>query len=230
MENQDQKQLAGAIMVAGIIIAGAILLKDSVPPSNTRNNGNNPNPFETTQLKAVDKNDHILGNKNAEIVIIEYSDTECPYCKIFHTTMHDLIKQRGDEVAWVYRHFPITQLHPKAPKQAEATECAWEQGGNETFWKYVDRLFAITPSNNGLPDEELTNIADYIGLNSASFYTCLESGKYKNKVDQDVTSGIKAGVRGTPNSFILKNGVVVDTLPGTAPLEIILQKIDAIKD
>lgn len=229
MENQDQRQLAGAIVVAGMIIAGAILLKDSDPQVGTIEVGT-ANGIPQTEIRPIGRDDHILGNKNARIMIVEYSDTECPFCKMFHTTMHDLIKQKGSEVAWIYRHFPLVQLHSKAPKQAEATECAWEQGGNTAFWKYVDRLFAITPSNNGLPDEELMNIADYIGLNSASFYTCLESGKYASKVENDLADGKKAGVRGTPNSFILYEGKVMELLPGVVPLETILQKIDALKN
>ena len=69
--------------------------------------------------------------------------------------MHQVIREKGDQVAWVYRHYPIPELHPKAFHEAEATECAWEQGGNSTFWKYIDKIFEITPSNNGLDEAKL---------------------------------------------------------------------------
>ncbi|OGI95322.1 hypothetical protein A2917_02025 [Candidatus Nomurabacteria bacterium RIFCSPLOWO2_01_FULL_42_17] len=107
------------------------------------------------QIRPITSDDHILGNANARIVIVEYSDLECPFCKVFHNTMHQVVEKSGGNVAWVYRHYPIPQLHSKAFHEAEATECAWEQKGNDGFWKYIDKLFEITPSNNGLPVERL---------------------------------------------------------------------------
>ena len=107
--------------------------------------------------------DHILGNLGSKVIVLEYSDLECPFCKIFHATMHRVLDS-NKEVAWVYRHYPIPQLHSKAVREAEASECAWEQGGNEAFWKYVDRIFQITPSNDRLDSLELFKIAEQIGL------------------------------------------------------------------
>ena len=172
------------------------------------------------------KDEHILGNANAKVVVIEYSDTECPFCKMFHKTMHQVIEERGDKVAWVYRHYPIPQLHAKALNEAVATECAWEQGGNEIFWKYTDEIYARTPSNDGLDEKELPAIAAMLGLNMTSFESCLASQKYENKIQNDIDSGDEAGARGTPSSFILKNGKVVDTIAGAQPLNIVMSKID----
>ena len=115
-------------------------------------NKKNPTP---TQVRPVSPDEHILGNINAKIIIVEYSDLECPFCKVFHNTMHQVVEKSNGEVAWVYRHYPIAQLHSKAFREAEATECAWEQGGNDTFWKYTDKIFEITPSNNRLEESEL---------------------------------------------------------------------------
>ena len=222
--------MAGAIIIAGIIIGGAILLKDSLPGdgSGLANIPGDPNSLNV-EIRPVSGDDHILGNKNAKIVIVEYSDTECPFCKNFHRTMQEGGKENDGEVAWVYRHYPIPELHSKAPRQAEATECAYEQGGNTAFWKYIDRMFEVTPSNNGLPDSELENIAEYVGLNSSAFYTCLQSGKYKDKVADDIADGRKAGVSGTPSSLILVNGKVVDRIAGAQPLDIVLQMVNQVK-
>ncbi len=115
---------------------------------------NEQEPLEV-KIRPVSESDHILGNIDAKIIIVEYSDLECPFCKVFHSTMHQVVKEYSGEVAWVYRHFPIVGLHPKAFREAEATECAWEQGGNEVFWKYTDKLFEVTPSNNGLEESLL---------------------------------------------------------------------------
>lgn len=228
MQNNDQKQIVGAILVVGILIAGAILLKGSKAPTANEPIANNAKNT-TAQGRPVSSSDHIVGDMNAKIVIVEYSDLECPFCKIFHSTMHKVVDNNNGSVAWVYRHYPIPQLHPKAFHEAEATECAWEQGGNDAFWKYTDRIFEITPSNNGLEVEELPKIAEYIGLNVASFNTCLNSGKFKDKIQADIDDGTKAGVNGTPSSFILAKGKVVDTIPGAQPYETVVQKLSEIK-
>lgn len=221
MQNNDSKQIAGAILIVGVLIAGAILLKG------------NSGPIEKTstlfQGRPISREDHILGNQNAKIIVVEYSDLECPFCKSFHNTMHRVVNESNGDVAWVYRHYPIPQLHAKAFREAEATECAFEQGGNDAFWKYTDRIFEITPSNDGLEESELSKIAEYAGLDKTVFNNCLDSGKFRDKVQADVDDGIKAGVNGTPSSFVLKKGKVVDTFPGALPYAEIMQKIQAVK-
>jgi len=227
MQNNDQKPIAGAILIVGVLIAGAILLKDSKAPivnAPAANNEKNP-----TTGRPVSSADHIIGSLNARLVIVEYSDLECPFCKVFHDTMHKVVDNSNGKVAWVFRHYPIPQLHSKAFREAEATECAWEQGENDAFWKYTDRLFEITPSNNGLDAALLPEIAEYAGLNVASFNDCLVSGKFTNKVQADIDDGIKAGVNGTPSSFILQKGSRVDTIPGAQPYESVMQRLSEIK-
>ncbi len=225
MENsenkQDNKQIVSAIIIAGVLIAGAVLLKGSAPKDNTNTTNNAGVEYRKMDIRPVKADEHILGNKDAKIMIVEYSDTECPFCKVFHTTMHNIVKERTD-VAWVYRHYPIPQLHSKATKEAEATECAWEQGGNDMFWKYTDKIYTTTTSNNGLDEKELYNIAEDLGLNSSSFYTCLQSGKYKDKVQADVNDGSQNGVKGTPASFIITKGEITDALQKE-----LLTKVDA---
>lgn len=221
---QDQKQIAGAVLVAGLLIAGAILLKNSKPL--VVNDNKNPATFEGSPISS---NDHILGNINAPIAIVTYSDFECPYCKVFHNTMHRVISDSNGKVAWIFRHYPIPQLHSKAFREAEAAECAWEQGGNDVFWKYADKIFEITPSNNGLNEVELPKIAEYIGLDVISFNNCLANGKFKNKVQADIDDGEKVGIKGTPASFILQKNKVIETIPGAQPYETITQKLSEIK-
>jgi protein-disulfide isomerase len=229
MENNKQtQQIAGAIIIAGIIIAGAVLLRGNEEPLRRQ-----PTPDQIVQqatedssIRAISFEEHIWGNINAEIFIVEYSDTECPFCKVFHSTMHTAITQNNGKVAWVYRHFPIPELHTKAIREAEATECAWEQGGNDMFWKYIDEIFTRTQSNDRLDSAELPKIAGELGLNVVSFNRCLDSGKYASKVQVDMDDGKRAGVRGTPSSFIMKNDKVVDTIAGAQPLEVVNRKIE----
>jgi len=201
-QSKNQSQIAGAIIIVGVMIAGAILLKgNGVAP--TRNAPNPENRAVATDLRPVSANEHILGDINAEIIIVEYSDTECPFCKTFHNTMHSILAKNNGRVAWVFRHYPIPQLHQKALKEAEATECAWEQGGNDAFWKYTDQVFARTQSNDKLDVAELPKIAKDIGLNVTLFNTCLASGKYIEKINADVEDGRMAGAVGTPYSVLL---------------------------
>jgi protein-disulfide isomerase len=140
--------------------------------------------------------------------------------------MQQIIIKNEGKVAWVYRHFPIASLHPKAFHEAEATECAFEQGGNTTFWKYTNELYARTESNNKLDIAELPKIAEYVGLDLDLFNTCLASGKYAEKIESDITDGQNAGVRGTPTSFIVKNGKVIDMIQGSEPYETLNKRIE----
>ena len=211
-KNKDNLSIPLAIVFSGILVAGAIFLSEKQAPKPVVQGAQVPAREQVgadsenapVDLLTLKNDDHVLGNPNADVLIIEYSDTECPYCKRFHTTMLEVMDQYGKsgQVAWVYRHFPLDQLHPKARKEGEALECANELGGNEAFWKYTDRLYEITPSNNGLDLAELPKIATTVGLDAAKFNACLDSGKYATRIQRDFESGANLGVRGTPYSVV----------------------------
>jgi predicted DsbA family dithiol-disulfide isomerase len=194
-----------AIVIAGALIAGALFYTNRNGTTAPANNQEQTLVEEQIDIEPVTAQDHILGNPNADFVIVEYSDTECPFCKSFHETLHTLMDAYGRDgtLAWVYRHFPIEQLHRKAPREAQATECAAELGGNNGFWTYIDRVFETTTSNDGLPDEALFTIAEDTGLNAAAFGDCLESGRHAAKVDAQVAEAQAAGGAGTPFSVLV---------------------------
>ena len=216
-----------AIIVAGGLVAAAIYFGAG---------SSNPTPIaNNTDTQAVDINlvsvtekDHIIGDRNAELVIIEYSDTECPFCKTFHKTMKEVVQNYDGKVAWVYRHFPIAQLHSKASKEAEATECAAELGGNQAFWKYLDKIFETTNSNNSLDPNELPKIATAIGLDGNAFNACLSSSRYAELVKKSVEEAIKAGALGTPYSVIVTRDGQKILINGAEPLTMIKAKIDGL--
>ena len=234
MEKQNNLTIPIAIIVAGVLIAGAVFLtsggssksKDAIV-GDTKGE---PEKAAEIALTPITESDHLLGNPNADIIIVEYSDTECPFCKTFHPTMQRIIDEYGKDgkVAWVYRHFPLDSIHPKADKEAEATECAAELGGNDAFWAYLGKIFEITPSNNNLDLALLPSIATEIGLNKAKFEECLASGRWAQKVEDQYQSGIAAGVRGTPHSIIVttKDGAKYP-LSGAQPYQAVKQIIDA---
>lgn len=212
----------GAIVVAGALVALAIYSGGtSAPVRNTAENA-------PTTIPAVRAEDHYLGSADAEIVIVEYSDTECPFCKNFHFTMKQVLQTYPDKVAWVYRHFPIPSLHERAMKEAEATECAAELGGNQAFWKYLDEIFIRTNSNDSLDPSELPIIAGDIGLNVSNFNTCLNSGRYTEKVQKSMEEAVKSGARGTPYPTIITKDGKQTTLRGAEPFESVKAKIDSL--
>jgi len=150
--------------------------------------------------------DHIYGNPQAAISIVEYSDFECPFCKRFHATPKELVEAYAGKVNWVYRHFPLPFHNPGAQKEAEASECASELGGNDAFWKYGDAIYARTQSNGkGFPLTQLVPLATEIGLDGDKFQQCIDSGKYASRVQEDIAEGAQIGVTGTPASILLNN-------------------------
>jgi len=213
-----------AIVVAGALIAGAVYFGGSTNGSYA----NDPQTTKQLDIPGVTSNDHILGDPNAPIVVVEYSDVECPFCKVFHSTMHQIVNDYNGKVAWVYRQFPIAQLHANAPIESEATECAYDLGGNTAFWKYLDLAFETTNSNNSLDLAELPKMAGAIGLDVNAFNTCLSSGKYTDFIKTSVENAVKAGARGTPHSVIIAEDGTQVLINGAEPYANVKAKIDAL--
>lgn len=150
--------------------------------------------------------DHIRGNPKAKISLIEYSDFECPFCKRFHETPKKLLVAHGDELNWVYRHFPLGFHNPGAQKQAEAVECAGELGGGDAFWRFTDTIYERTSSGGkGFPLDQLAPLAVELGLDRAAFETCLDTGRHADRVAEDTKEGASIGITGTPGSILLNN-------------------------
>jgi protein-disulfide isomerase len=181
---------------------------------------------QAKKIPAVSGTDYIRGNKNADIMLVEYSDLECPFCKQFHATAKKAVEDYSGKVAWVWRHYPIVQLHSKAPKEAEATECANELGGVDAFWKMADKIYEVSPTNNGLDLATLPKLASDIGLNQAAFKTCLDSGKYKAKIDEAVKAAVATGASGTPANFIINKKGEIWIIPGALPIDSVKTIID----
>lgn len=183
-------------------------------------------PSPSGEVKSVDENDHIKGDNNAPLTWIEYSDLECPFCKKIHPDLQKLLSEYEGKVRWVYRHFPLDQLHSKARKEAEASECAAELGGNEAFWNYIDKIYEVTPSNNGLDEAKLPEIAFQVGLDRKGFEECLESGRWAQRVQSDYDSGVAAGVSGTPGNILLDDKGNTRLIPGALPYEQLKQAVE----
>lgn len=150
----------------------------------------------------VTERDHVQGPATAPVTLVEYGDFECPYCGQAYEIVKQLKQEYGDEVRFVFRNFPLTEVHPHAEDAAEAAEAAADQG---KFWEMHDRLF----ENQGALDEaHLAAYARILSLNEDEFERDLEDHAHRARVEQDVLSGEESGVQGTPTFFI--NGVRYD--------------------
>lgn len=172
-------------------------------------------PTGPVEVTITDK-DHIRGNKDAKVTIVEFSDFQCPFCQRFAPSVQQALQQYGDDIRFVYKHFPLDSIHPQARPAAEASECAAEQG---KFWEFHDALFA---NQDQLSSTYYPQLAQELGLNVTNFNKCLTDGKYRQKVQDDYQAGITAGVRGTPHTLV--NGIAVS---GAVPFETLAAQIDA---
>ena len=179
-------------------------------------------------LRPVDINrDHIFGNPDAPVTLVEYSDFECPFCKRFHPTVVKLMENNRDKLRWVYRHFPLDFHNPGAQKQAEASECVAEINGNEAFWKYSDFIYQRTKSNGkGFPLDNLRPLAEEVGVDGETFSECMDSGQMAARVKEDINNGVKMGVTGTPAAVFTNQKGEVRVIAGAYPLEDLQALVD----
>jgi protein-disulfide isomerase len=140
----------------------------------------------------------VRGNPKAPVMIVEFSDFQCPYCHQVEPTIKQVLAKYGDKVSLAYRDFPLRQIHSQAEIAAEASRCALEQG---KYWEYHDQLFTASK----LEKDALIDYARNLNLDEKQFGSCLDSEKYKTQIDKDLEEGRTAGVTGTPGFFI--NGV-----------------------
>jgi protein-disulfide isomerase len=156
----------------------------------------------------------LRGNAKAPVMIVEFSDYECPYCHQAEPTVKELLAKYGDKVSLSYRDYPLTAIHSQAQISAVASHCALEQG---KFWEYHDQLFSASK----LEKDDLIGYARDLKLDDKQFVSCLASDKYNAGIDKDVQEGRKAGVNGTPGFFI--NGIF---LSGAQPKDSFTRVID----
>lgn len=178
---------------------------------------------QAKKVPVVSAEDHVRGSRQAQIFLVEYSDLECPFCKQFHPTAQQVMKEYGDKVAWVFRHFPLEQIHPNAVPAGIASECVFNLGGDEAFWKFVDAAYA--GQETSLTAAKLPDLAAGVGVNKAAFQTCFDKAD-RTKIDAQMKLGTEAGVTGTPANFIMNSKGEVWLIPGALPFESLKATID----
>jgi protein-disulfide isomerase len=189
-----------AILISGLLIAGSIIFTHF----DTRGGSGFVDPDSLFAGRNLKTEEFYSGSTNSKIILLEYSDLECPFCKKFHNeTMVKIREDYKDKLAIAYRHFPL-EFHKKAPKEAEAALCAREQGGRGAYFDFMSKIFEITPANDGLDFALLPGIAKESGVkNIEEWQKCLDGNNYASYVQSDLEDGAAAGVQGTPNTFVL---------------------------
>jgi len=173
-------------------------------------------------LLPVTAEDHTRGGENAKVSIVEYSDLDCPFCVRLHDTLKTVIDEYDGEVAWTYRHFPLTSLHPNAENIAQASECVAAAGGSEAFWDFVDGYFAedIQP--------DLTGVEYVTGVSRVVVESCVAAGTYQAKVAEQFQNAKDTGGKGTPWTVLVGPNGTYKTISGAQPIEKWRTEIDAL--
>lgn len=212
---KDNLFIVAAIILAGIIISGAIIYKgdDNINNINTVPIAGNDN----NNFRLMEDDDVFKGNPDAPVIIVEFSDFQCPFCATFYQNTLSQIEEnyiKTGKVKFIFRDFPLSG-HLNAQKAAEAAECADEQG---KFWEMHNMIF---DNQGAIGVVDLKQNAKSLGIDITAFNNCLDSGKYADEVIKDMNDGIAAGVKGTPTFFI--NG---EKLVGAQPFSVFEQIIE----
>ncbi|MDP2586951.1 MAG: DsbA family protein [Candidatus Komeilibacteria bacterium] len=205
------------LILAYLIVTNLLLWLSPKSPAEQGqlSNGPSANQVSEEQLYLNAADDPAMGDKNAKVRIVEFSDFQCPYCRESFPVVREILDRYGDKIYFVYRDFPVSTIHPESVKAAEAGQCAHEQG---KFWQMHDKIFI---NQENIQPADLKNYARAIGLNTDQFNNCLDSGQYQAEVNQDFQDGVNLGAVATPTFFI--NGYRVS---GSIPLEIFIKLID----
>jgi protein-disulfide isomerase len=215
-----------AVVIAGVVIAIAILVSNTSTKGNTNiKTGNKLNVKDISEVRSIEpvtNKDRIKGNLDtAKVAIVEFSDLECPYCQRIHPILNEIRNNYTNDVVWVYRHFPLESIHPRARPAAHASECVLELGDNDMFWKFIDTIFAPEADSSILAEASLANVVTSLGIDSAQFTSCQNSGKHNELINAHIVDSQAAGAKGTPDVTVinLKTGEAVHT--GADPSSIV---------
>tara|TARA_Y100000296_G_scaffold74291_1_gene92646 strand:- start:3696 stop:4406 length:711 start_codon:yes stop_codon:yes gene_type:complete len=225
IKKSDLWKYSTFILIAVVLIGGVFLFTGGNENSNT----DTVQPTQPSgKVSASIDDDAVLGDSDAPVTIIEFSDYECPYCKRHHDETFPLIKSQyidTGKAKYVFRDFTPTLVnpnyHPNAVNAAMATECVGEEG-DEAYWKMLDKVFSNQGSNSL---DNLKSLASGLGYD---INTCLDSKKYESEVQKDFVDGQSAGIQGTPGFVIMKTGDDEGTLvSGAYPFSTFQQIIES---
>jgi protein-disulfide isomerase len=190
-----------SIIIAGVIIAAAIIFVNQHPGAAApaaaaaagaaQGSGTVPAPTAA---------DHVIGSLSAPIVLIEYSDFQCPYCQMIYPSLKDIVSKSNGQVAWVMREYPLYQIHSNAMPAAEAAECLASELGNDAFWKFADNDFA---NQSQIGPAQFAAEAQTLGADMTAFNACTSQNKFDSLIQAQIAEAQVAGGQGTPFTIVL---------------------------
>ncbi len=216
-----------AIIIASIIISGGLMGYGVITQSDSSNSKSN-----IFAGRPVDDTDYIEGNEDSKVIVVEYSDPECPYCVQVSPTIKKVREEYSDKIAFVYRHFPLTQIHPHALDESQAISCAGAVGGSKKYYEYIDAFYdyKMSKQTTQLTKTGKEDFARSIGIDMQTFTKCMTTKQTEQVVIDSINDGVTAGVQGTPSTFVLlktrKGYEVVSMVDGARPYEFFKAVID----
>jgi protein-disulfide isomerase len=181
-----------------------------------------PDTAKTLTLKqtpAVNENDHIQGSTNPKLTLVVYSDFTCGYCSRLHPTLERLVENYSNDIQKVYRHY---LLNPTGPARlvAEISECVAENEGNDQFWNFLGKYFERSATDQTIVQQEnLYNLVTELNMDRARIESCVDSGEFSARIDEQIAGGRAAGVSGTPATILITQDGKYDMIAGAAPYE-----------
>ena len=189
-----------SIIIAGVIIALAVLYTNAHPGAATAADAAGAGaPTVAPKVSAPSGSDHIIGSPNAPIVLIEYSDFQCPFCSVVYPTIKKIVQDSNGQIAWVMRSLPLTSIHPNANPAANAAECIAAQLGNTGFWKFTDDIFA---NQDKMSASYYAQLATKYGADMLKYNTCVAASTYQSKIDAEANEAQNNGGQGTPYTVV----------------------------
>lgn len=207
------------------ILLGAVIIAFGLVGYGFASNGGNSTPLALFKGRAIDATDYIEGKTNSKVIVVEYSDPECPFCVQVSGTMKQLRADYGSKVAFAYRYFPLTQIHPHSFDESRAIACAGKIGGTQKFYEYIDALYGykLSKQTTELASTGKEDFAKAVSLDIPSFTTCMKDNQTAQTVTNSIADGSAAGVQGTPSTFILvktrKGYEQVSMVDGARPID-----------
>lgn len=221
MDTRIPVLLVATIVIAGALVGGAVYL--------SRINATKPPPEgDLSLVRPVGELDRTLGNPEAPVVIIEYSDIDCEYCKGFQETLAQISADYAEsgDVLWVYRHFPIVEVHASSALHAEAAECAGKQGGNDAFFRFIDALQQQAPGSREFDPSRYASVVTRLGLDKDAFKACTDGSEFETKVAADYDNALAIGAAGTPHTVVMPKGAAAIPISGAVPYAAMKQIVE----
>jgi protein-disulfide isomerase len=217
-----------AIIISAIILAGSHLGYGFI----MSNSSSSATPTTAFKGRTVDGTDLITGNKKASVILVEYSDSECPFCAQLHPTIKKIQEDYASKLGFVYRYFPLTTIHLNSFEEARAIHCVGQSSDAVKRQAYIDQMFdyKFQKRNMLLEKGQKEQMAKAVGVNEAQFTACMQSQESSDAINASIKDGITAGVQGTPATFVLiknrKGYEVASFVDGARPYEYFKAVID----